>query len=215
MPDPAILPALRATIRENEIGAKSPYELEFAQKGQSGASFGFMQGDMHVQKDARDTMVAVLTAAGVAPPKITQLMTALTPALPKGNPLNAADAKLVNDALNSATGRPLVDAMDQRIFQGIEKGVDDCVAAAQQGGVTMTPLACLWIAPWINMSGPPSLVLKWLKGAAINGVPAPSPPTVDDEEVRAYLQSLAYFQQNPKNFHHYEQCVAVGAALLP
>jgi len=124
MPDPAILPALRATIRENEIGAKSPYELEFAQKGQSGASFGFMQGDMHVQKDARDTMVAVLTAAGVAPAKITQLMTALTPALPKGNPLNAADAKLVNDALNSATGRPLVDAMDQRIFQGIAKDVD-------------------------------------------------------------------------------------------
>jgi hypothetical protein len=209
------LPAISATIRENEINGGSPYVLGFAQKGQSGASFGFMQGDMHVSQLARDTMGQVLTAAGTPQAKIAEIMAALTPALPNGNPLNAADTSTVNAALNSASGQPLVDAMDQQLLQGVLHGVDACVAAAQTRAMTLAPLAYLYIAPWINMSGPPSLMLAWLKGAPVNGVPAPGPPTVEADEVIAYLQSLAYFQQHPKNFAHYQQCVQKSAALLP
>ena len=105
--------------------------------------------------------------------------------------------------------------MDGLLLQDALEGLDRCIAAAQSNGLTVEPLACLYIIPWINMSGPPSLILKWLKGAAINGVPAPTAPVVEADDVISYLQSLAYFQANPKNFVHYEQCVQKGAVLLP
>jgi len=38
--------AIRFGLRLDEIGGGSPYKLCFAGKGKSGASFGFMQGDM-------------------------------------------------------------------------------------------------------------------------------------------------------------------------
>src|SRR4051812_22929089 len=38
--------ALKAAVRKNEIGDASPYQLSFARKDKSGASFGFMQGDL-------------------------------------------------------------------------------------------------------------------------------------------------------------------------
>ena len=46
MPQESVKPALRAGLRMHEIGSASPYKLFFAAKGKSGASFGFMQGDL-------------------------------------------------------------------------------------------------------------------------------------------------------------------------
>lgn len=46
MPDSSMLPAFLAAFRVNEIGSKSPFEILFAAKGQSGGSFGAMQGDL-------------------------------------------------------------------------------------------------------------------------------------------------------------------------
>ncbi len=215
MVDQAWLPAIRETIRQNEIGGGSPYTLGFARKGQSGASFGFMQGDMHVSQLARDTMRQALTAAATDAATLARIMTALAPALPGGNPLNAADTTTVNAALSAPAGRGFVDAMDALLLQDVLHGLDLCLQAAQSANLTLDPLAGLYIVPWINMSGPPSLILKWLKGAAINGVPAPIAPTIEADDVVSYLQSLAYFQANPKNFIHYDQCVQMGAALLP
>ena len=42
MVDKSLLPAIRETIKQNEIGSRTPYELSYARKGKSGASFGFM-----------------------------------------------------------------------------------------------------------------------------------------------------------------------------
>ena len=47
MVDETLKPELRLALRLHEIGDASPYALSFAGKGNSGASFGFMQGDMN------------------------------------------------------------------------------------------------------------------------------------------------------------------------
>ena len=208
------LPAIRKAIEVNEGG--KPYALGFAKKANSGASFGVMQGDMHVQPDARDTMRRVLAAGGVAQAAIDRLVTALTPALPNGNPLSDEDTALVNGALSSATGRPLVDAMDERIMAGILKGVDGCIAAASARNVAIAPLALLYIAPWINMTGAPTTLRKWLGGTMVDGFPQPpAPPIVSGDQLAAYLQASKYFRDNPKNFKHFTESVNAGAKLLP
>jgi len=215
MVDTSLLPAIKETIKQNEIGNKTPYELSYALKGKSGASFGFMQGDTNVQPLARDTLKKALGAAGASSAAITRIMTAVCQALPHGNPLSAADTKLANDALSSAAGRKLVDAMDMAILGDVLAGVDACIAAAGTRKVTIDPLALLYIAPWINMTGPPSLLKTWLAGASALGLQAPTPPNVTAEEMETYLQATAYFQANPRNFIHFRQCVAAGAKLLP
>jgi len=118
------IPAIRETVKLNEIGSGSPYKLEFAKKGTSGASFGFMQGDTNPQPDARDTLRAVLAAAGQAQDFIDRILAALSRPLPNGNPLNQADTDTVNAALASATGRPLVDAMPQDLDESYRRMVD-------------------------------------------------------------------------------------------
>jgi hypothetical protein len=215
MVDVALLPAIRATIRQNEIGNQSPYRLSYAELGKSGASFGFMQGDTNVSALARDTLRQVLTAAAVAPGTVDNILAAVSQPLPHGNPLSAADTDTVNAALSSGAGRPLVDAMDNTLLTNVLSGVDSCVAAAATHGIAMAPLAYLYIAPWINMSGAPTLLITWLKGSAVFGVPPPAPPNVTEANIQAYLQATAYFHAHPKNFAHLEECVAVGAKLLP
>jgi len=113
MVDQALLPAIDATIRQNEIGNGSPYQLSFACKGKSGASFGFMQGDTNVSSLARNTLTQVLAAAGVDQATSARILAALSCALPNGNPLSGPDTALVNNALSSAAGQPIVDAMEQ------------------------------------------------------------------------------------------------------
>lgn len=215
MVDTSLLPAIKETIKQNEIGNQTPYQLSYALKGKSGASFGFMQGDTNVQPLARDTLKKALSAAGAPSAAINRIMTAVCQALPHGNPLSAADTKLANDALSSAAGRKLVDAMDMTILGDVLAGVDACIAAAGTRKVTIDPLALLYIAPWINMTGPPSLLKTWLAGAPALGLQAPTPPNVTAEEMEAYLQATAYFQANPRNFVHFRECVAAGAKLLP
>jgi len=209
-----LIPAIRETVYKNEGG--NGYALSYAKKGNSGASFGFMQGDMHVQPDARDTMRKVLAAAGADPAETDRLVALLTPALPDGSPLSSADAQFVDAALSSAAGRPLVDAMDMRVLQGVLDDVDGCIAAAGARNLTIAPLALLYIAPWINMTGAPTTLKKWLGGAPINDYPPPPPPPgVQGAHMEGYLKATKFFRENPKNFKHFSDCVAAGAKLLP
>jgi hypothetical protein len=208
------IPAIRETIRANEGGES--YALGFAQKGDSGASFGVMQGDMHVQPDARDTMNNILAAAGVDQATIDRLMALFKLAWPDGSKFPAEEKALANAALNSAAGRPLVDAMDTRIMAGILKGVDGCIAAASARNVAIEPLALLYIAPWINMTGAPSTLKKWLGGTTVDGYPPPPlPPSVGGDQLAAYLKASKYFRENPRNFTHFTESVKAGAKLLP
>src|SRR5689334_11117998 len=120
MVNPNLLPALRETIRQNEIGSGSPYCLSFAKLGKSGASFGFMQGDTNVNDLARRSLARALEAANLDEASVSRLIAALSRPLPGGNPLSPEDTERVDAALSSEVGRDIVDAMDSQLFGAVE-----------------------------------------------------------------------------------------------
>lgn len=215
MVDTSYLPAIKETIKQNEIGGGSAYALSYARKGKSGASFGCMQGDTNVSPLAQGTLQKVLAAGGATAAASARIMAAVSRPLPNGNPLSAADTKFANTALASTKGKALVDAMDALLLKDVIAGLDACIAAAATRNMQIEPRALLYIPPWINMSGPPSLLKKWLGGQSVLGLSPPPPPELTVDEMESYLQATAYFQANPRNFAHYQECVAKGAALLP
>ncbi|HXW25089.1 MAG TPA: hypothetical protein VEK73_10095 [Xanthobacteraceae bacterium] len=214
MVDDAIKPALRAALRCNEIGDESPYQISFAGKGNSGASFGFMQGDMAVQPIARDTFRAALTAAGFDPTRINSLVAELSQHL-SSNPLSQSDTQAINAAL--AASSALVDSMDETILTGVYNSLDQCTAAAQGGGCTIQPVALIYMAQWINMTGPPTSLKTWL-GGGNPGLGASVPraaPSVGETAIQAYLRATKYFKENPKNLTNFIKCAQNGAKSLP
>ena len=81
MVDPSLLPAIRAALRENEIGNQSPYVLSYAELGNSGGSFGVFQGDACVDPNARAALKQVLVAANVNAATIESYRQCSQPAL--------------------------------------------------------------------------------------------------------------------------------------
>jgi hypothetical protein len=214
MLDNSLLPAIRASLRMHEIGAKSPYRLAFAGKGKSGASFGFMQGDLAAgQQEVKATFVAVLTRAGADAARIEQLLAKLSGHL-IGNPLSPADAAFVDGALDKA--RDLVDAMDDMILKAVIDDLDRCIADAQASGRKMTGRALLYAALWINMSGHPDRLRAWLSGKDphLAQPVAQAPALVRGLDLRGYLMATAYYTQNPGNAAHLDESVQAGATLL-
>jgi len=207
--------ALRMAVRVNEIGSDTPYKLYFAAKGVSGASFGFTQGDLAAgQPVVKETFRQVLAAAGVADNQITSRLSVHV----ISNPLDPDETRQVNAALDSPTGRALVDAMDERIFADICRGLDVCVAAAAGNGCTIEARAQIYMLLWINMTGPPTILRDWLGGQAVQmtkSVPAlASGAVVTANDMERYLQATEFFSENPQNLPHFRQSVAAGAALL-
>ena len=217
MVDQLLLPAITETIRQNEIGGGSAYVLSFARLGKSGASFGFMQGDTNVSSLARTILQEALQAAGVDAIAIARIVAAVSRPLPGGNPLNETDTSAVNAALSSAGGCKLVDQMDQDLLRVVLNGLDFLSRHSRREQTRLfAPVVNLYIAPWINMSGPPTLLNSWLGGSAVHGVPPPQAPTVNEENIVAYLQATAYFQAHPRNFAHFAQCVwRLGRSYCP
>jgi hypothetical protein len=215
MVDTALVPAIKQAVRTNELGPASPYQLSYARRGGSGASFGACQGDTNTNQTARNTLTAVLQAAGADSATIDRIMGLVTQPCPNGNPLSAADAALANAALSSATGRPLVDQMDEGLLQTVLDALDSCIATAAGRNLTIDPTALLYIALWVNMTGAPTTLRQWLAGTSVHGVAAPAPPTVRVDDIEAYLQATAFFAANPRNFQHLQQSVAAGIPLLP
>jgi hypothetical protein len=214
MVDDTLKPALRAALRCNEIGDRTPYEISFAAKGNSGASFGFMQGDMAVQPIARDTFRAAMAAAGIAQSRIDVWVTKLSQHVAH-NPLSASDTNEIDAALKAHSA--LVDAMDEKIITGVYNSLDKCADAAADGGCTIRPAALIYMALWINMTGAPTSLLKWLSGDD-PGLEAPIPPAapaVDEAKIQKYLGATKYFRQNPKNLKNFTSCAKKGATLLP
>src|SRR5262245_29857390 len=135
MPDEALKPGLRAALRVHEIGQHSPYELLFAAKGKSGASFGFMQGDLAAgQPEVRQTFRDVLADTGMNQATINALQQRLGIHL-ISNPLTAEETEQVNAAL--LAGKARVDAMDEVILAQVYKGLDTCLATARAVGCTI------------------------------------------------------------------------------
>ena len=216
MIDDAIKPAIRTALRLHEIGDASPYQMFFAGKGKSGGSFGFMQGDLAAgQPNVKTTFEAAMAAAGVPLSRSRTLKAALSVHC-INNPLNARDTNTVNNALSSDVGRPLVDTMDESILHGVYSGLDQCIAAAAATNRSTDVKALLYLAMWINMSGPPSTVLSWLGGKPVNLAKpiGKAPAVVDGPVMEAYLRATSYYSENPANFPHLMQCAAAGMGAL-
>jgi hypothetical protein len=215
MPDDALKPALRAALRFNEIGNASPYKISFAGKAKSGGSFGFMQGDLaaHLTVATR-TFHDALAAAGVPEDRIQSLLQVLSVPCPT-NPLTPEDTTLVDNALLAS--RALVDRMDETILQGVYGNLDRCSSTANSASCAIEPVALIYMALWINMTGPPTSLLRWLSGQD-PGLTQPIPPagdTVDEAGMQTYLQATAYFTANPRNFPHLVASAEKGAELIP
>jgi len=213
MVDNALFPAIRAAIRQNELGTASPYCLSYARLGASGASFGIFQGDTNVNPLARTTLTDVLNAAGIDDAKVTSIVAALSRPLPDGCPLDPDDRALADQALASTFGQTIVDQMDDQLMQTVLHGLDSCVAASAARPIE--PEGQLYMALWINMTGAPTSLAKWLGGETVEGLAPPDGASVAVEDIETYLKASAYFRENPKNFAHMQASVAAGAALLP
>ena len=206
MPDDAIKPAIRAAMREHEIGSHSPYEISFAAKGKSGGSFGFMQGDLAAgQPIVHQTFRQAMAAAGMPKKKVDDIEKRLSVHLTQ-SPLTSQEEHDVDAALLASS--TLVDAMDESILQTVYGQLDTCINKAAQANRTIAPKAQLYIALWLNMTGPPTRILTWLSGSTL-------PSIVGEYDIQGYLRAQSYYIANPGNWPHMVQSVAKGAALLP
>jgi hypothetical protein len=203
MVDVALIPAIKAALKYNELGDASPYALSFACLGQSGASFGIFQADLHTNGPAMNTLEQCLDAAGLDVVEGNRLMVALSGALPNGNPLSDADLATVNAALSSPAGMALVDALDGETLQIVLHELDECIAAAGDDGIA--PDAQIAIALWVNMTGEPTSLLTWLASASI-----PSRPLIALADVMTYLAGTLYFRVHTRDLVHFKDAVAAG-----
>ncbi len=216
--DATLRTAIDAALRRHEIGNGDPYRLSFAAKGRSGASFGACQGDVSANPRARATLRAILKSAGVTPQRITAILKRLGAKI-AANPLSPADQQTVATALAAPAGHAAVDAMDAAILDGIAAMVDDCIAAAASAGRTIEPVAAVYIALWINMSGPPTTLKRWLEGNAVSldgnarHVAAPG-AVVTAAAMADYLKATDYFAANPQTFAALANAAAAGETML-
>jgi hypothetical protein len=212
MPEETLKPALRAALRDHEIGSDTPYRLYFAAKGKSGASFGFMQGDLAAgQPEVGTTFRAAMAAASIPAAAIDSLQRRLSVHL-LGNPLGVTEQDQVNAALLAS--RDLVDAMDESILAKVYDGLDTCISKAHAAGSSISPEGQIDIALWINMSGAPTKLLTWLEGGdpgLHTAIPAAG-PVVDQTAMETYLRATDYFSENPRNFAQLQASVAAGMA---
>jgi hypothetical protein len=213
--DPVLVPALKTAIRQNEIGSASAYRLSFACLGASGASFGIFQGDTNVDHVARDTLRQALMAAKAEQGVCDRIIGAVSKPLPDGNPLSQSDSKLANDALNSAQGQSLVDAMDAGLLRIVLGEVDTSISAAASRQQRLDPVVIIYIALWVNMTGAPSTLNKWLAGTSEVGLAPPIGPRVTRENIESYLQANTFFRLHPRNFIHMQDSVGAAMPLPP
>jgi Uncharacterized protein conserved in bacteria (DUF2272) len=215
MVDASLLPAIRAALRENEIGDQSPYVLSYAELGSSGGSFGVFQGDACVDPNARAALKQVLVAAKVDSATVTRIVNAVSQPCPNGSPLSPADQKTADNALNSPKGRAIVDAMDDKILQIILNELDTSIAAAQSVKRQLDPGSQISVALWVNMTGAPTSLNEWIQGETMGGVAPPAAATVTRNDLKRYLQGTKFFTLHPKNLIHFEASVDAGLSQLP
>lgn len=215
MVDTLLLPAIREAIKANELGSVSPYCLSYARLGSSGASFGIFQGDTNVNHTARSTLLQALQAYGADTSTCNRILAAVSRACPNGNPLSDGDTELANAALASPAGQHLVDTMDSALLNVVLGELDSCIAAAGTRNQTIAPEALLYIALWVNMTGAPDTLNKWLSGTQEVGVVPPTGAIVTSQNIQNYLHANTYFRIHPKNFVHMQDSVSAALSLLP
>jgi len=214
-PDPASVLArqIRDALRFNEIGDASPYQISFAGSGRSGGSFGAFQADCCTNGRAKIVLWRVLATAGVQ--NNDDIVSAVSVPCPS-NPLSSDDTVAVNAALASDAGRPMVDALDETTVANVLQLVGTSIDAAASNSMTLDPGTACAIACWANMSGAPSTLNGWLRGAPVRfpaGNPAnPSGPIVSTDDALGYLALTGFYAAHPRNLNHLRQAVAAGLA---
>jgi hypothetical protein len=205
--------AIQYAVQLNEIGHESAYRLCFAGKGNSGASFGAMQGDLAAgQPIVTSTFQKILQNAGHSADDIQTITAQLSVHL-FSDPLTAAQTDSINAAL--LANKSLVDAMDQVILQGIFSGLDKCISAASSANKHIEPIALIYMALWINMTGPPTRLLTWLEGGdpGMEGAPVLG-GAVGEDDMKGYLGATSYFRANPGNLPNTVNSAEAGALKL-
>lgn len=214
MTDPSMIPAVKAALRMNELGAADPYRLSFADLGKSGASFGVFQADTAANIGARSALRLILTAAGVSAPKISAILGTLS------MPCNSASLALcdllaVNAAIAAPAGKQLVDELDEVTLDTVLRHLDQANGAAAAHGKSIEPRGQLMIALWANMTGAPNTLCSWIGGTEVAMVRPPPNPIVSADEIESYLRAQQYFVANPRTIPHFLASVAAGVSLLP
>ncbi len=212
MIDTQLLTAIRKVIRLNELGTDSPYRLCFARLGNSGGSFGLYQGDAHIdQPRVPDMLRRILNLHGTDQATANRILAAVSQACPV-DPLSADDKAVVDAALDTPGGRALVDQLDGEIERTLVERVQTCIDAAAGARLAVALDALLYIACWINMSGKPNQLNRWIAGTTVYNLPPPQPPRLEGSHICDYLRRTAFFAKHPRNFDHLRDCVSGALA---
>jgi hypothetical protein len=105
--------------------------------------------------------------------------------------------------------------MDATSLQIVLGELDASIAAAATRNLNIDPVALLYIALWVNMTGAPTTLNRWLGGTQELGLVPPAGPVITQQNLQNYLHANTYFLLHPKNFVHMQDSVQAGAALLP
>ena len=196
------------------------YAISFAEDGQSGGSFGAMQNDCHASGRALSVFTGILLAAKMPIDQRGRVI-GLVAAAQRSDPLSPADRAAVNAALESVQGRAAVDQLDQSVFRLLLPQLDRCIAAAAaNGGAAIATDAAMGMAIWINASGAPSTLLRWLGGEPViehAGRPAlvARGQVIDQAAFTAYLALTLEFSRSPRYIEAMTEAMAIGLAKLP
>lgn len=218
MPDSSFDPAFICALREHEIGNTTPYKISFAKLGRSGASFGSLQGDLYSGPAyVKTTFRQVLWVGGVGPQEVIDGLLARLSVQLRADPLGSEEEAAIDRALSSAAGRPLVDAMDERLLQACLGKLDACITAAHASGRQIAPVAQIAIMLWANMISSTDQLRRWLSGQRVrlNKLVPPPNEYVTLPDMLKYVASSKYYCEYPDRLNHFQYAVAVGERQLP
>lgn len=210
---PELAAKIRAALRANELGSADPYALSYAGLGQSGPSYGVFQNDVMASTAARTTLWHILMTTGTPSPRAAAIVDGLRRTC-TACPLGVADEETVAVAMASAPGRSMIDALDGTTLAIVLGYVSQAMAAAAGAGKTLDDGAACAISLWVNMTGAPATLNRWLAGeiVTIDGV-ALAPPgasVVSQADVEGYLSHTQFFQQHARNLAHLRASIATG-----
>lgn len=214
--------AVLAALFDHECGSREDiaYRLSFAKIDSSGGSYGKLQNDCFAQPLALHVLVNILQAVGTDGDTVNRVASALAVACPE-NPLSAADYAVVNAAIASDSGRALVSTLDESTLMGVIQQLNRCISYANLNGhATIGNDALIGMALWINQSGPPTTMLRWIGGAVVSlgGARAPEinpGQLITLTDLCGYLATTGEFKRHPRMLTNLRNSVAVGMRSMP
>ena len=215
---PRFRAAALACLFHHECGGRESvaYRLSFARIGASGASYGKLQADCHVNPAARTAMAQILKVSGMASDRIATIQGWLALRMPHGWVGAPEDLRDINAAIAAPSGRAIADKQDGELLNGLLTQLERCYGSAARHGVTIADDAALAICLWTNQAGPPTELRLWLAGeqVALGGTeiaPCPAAATVTlDGLISGYLDHVPFEARYPAQITALREAVTVG-----